>query len=181
MSSVYFEKFPRVDYNNKTLINLLKKNIIVNAVFLETTNFFPYIIEEGERPDMVSYNYYGDSDLVWLIMLANDMIDPYFDWYLDTNTFDKFLIKKYGSVALSKSEILHYKHKTKNYIISNDTYENGITNYTFVPTATADDFSAVYAYDYEFDENESRKFIRLLDSRLVPQVVEEARLLLNGK
>ena len=32
-----------------------------------------YEIKEGDRPDLISYEYYKTTDLYWVILLANDI------------------------------------------------------------------------------------------------------------
>ena len=33
----------------------------------------PYVVQDGERPDNVSFKLYGNSRYDWLILLVNDM------------------------------------------------------------------------------------------------------------
>lgn len=45
-----------------------------------------YFIQDGERPDIVSYKLYGNADLHWLLFLFNDILNPLFEWpssYMD--------------------------------------------------------------------------------------------------
>ena len=51
--------------------------------------------------------YYDDPQLVWLIFLANNILDPYYDWPLPQNQFGDFLISKYGTIAAAQAKILH--------------------------------------------------------------------------
>lgn len=178
MSTTYFDKHPIVNYDGYLMRNLMRKSRILTEIFQSASNFYPYIVEEGERIDVVAYNYYGDSNLVWLIMMSNDLIDPYYDWYLTTNQFESYIKKKYGTIAAAQAEIVHYKHDTLNYIVSKDTIEslNPQTGLTY-GDVSPDLFSAISAYTYENELNEAKKFIKLLDKTLLTRVTEELRIL----
>ena len=63
--------------------------------------YFPYVIQNGERPDTVSYKIYKDSTLDWLILLTNDMYNVYDDWPKDQETFNRYIIEKYGSIVVA--------------------------------------------------------------------------------
>ena len=99
--------------------------------------------------------------MVWLIFLANNIVDPYYEWPLTQQMFEDFLISKYGTVAAAQAKILHYKHNTKGTIITKETFD---LNSTF-GKIVAGQYTAVYAYDYEDDLNESKRQIKLVDKR----------------
>ena len=136
----YFDRFPSMLYDiskpgvtepkvvvTKDIIRRVKlRSNIADNIF----SYDPYDIKDGERPDIVADAYYGNVNYVWLIFLANDIVDPYYDWPLTTNQFEQFIIDKYGSIEASKdttstTNIIHYKHNTKDTIISKDTYDMG--------------------------------------------------------
>ena len=49
----------------------------------------PYYIPDGERPDVTSYNTYGDVKYVWVIMFVNNIFNPYTDWPLSQKQLTK--------------------------------------------------------------------------------------------
>ena len=51
--------------------------------------------------------------MLWLIFLANNIVDPYYSWPLTQNTFQDFIISKYGTIANAKSTIKHYRYQEK--------------------------------------------------------------------
>ena len=44
-----------------------------------------------------------------MIYLSNGIVDPYYGWYLGTEDFEAFIIKKYGSIENAIRRIKHYK------------------------------------------------------------------------
>lgn len=140
MPEFYFARFPRVTYNDTVCVNITKNVTLANNVRAESIVFHPYEIKEGLRADVVSYAYYKDSYLEWLIYLTNGIIDPYYDWYLTEEDFNQFLIKKYGSVEESQRRIRHYAIDWVD-----DTTEITVEHYTNVlPEALKKYYSPVF-------------------------------------
>ena len=77
--------------------NLFKRTKLAENVFNDLTYFTKYQIIGDERPDNIAYKIYGDSNLDWMILLANNVTNLQNEWPLEPNAFYKFLISKYGS------------------------------------------------------------------------------------
>lgn len=60
----------------------------------------PYTIQDGERPETLSYRIYDRVDLYWTILLFNEIHDPTFEWPLSTAELESKLQKKYKGYAL---------------------------------------------------------------------------------
>jgi hypothetical protein len=102
MASQYFKNFPIVNYNGISLRNIMLKSSFLSELFLSSQGFYDYLLEDGDRPTTVAYNYYGSIDYAWLVILANQIIDPYFEWPLSSEEFDNYIITKYGSIDASR-------------------------------------------------------------------------------
>ena len=107
----YFENFGLQQYgdNNEVSRKLTTRANIAQSVTKQTSAFYPYTIREGERPDTLSFLYYSKPDLEWLIFFANDIIDPYYDWYLTHEQLKAYVVKKYGSIAVAQTRTHHYE------------------------------------------------------------------------
>ena len=53
-----------------------------------------YFIQDGDRADTLAHQIYGDSTLHWIIMYANYMTNPYYDWPLAYYDLRKFGVGK---------------------------------------------------------------------------------------
>jgi hypothetical protein len=106
----YFDRFPIVDYDGD-----IAKNILARVDFTEKTkrdiySTFQFTLEEGfERPDLLSYNYYGSSKFDWMIYLTNNIVDPYYDYYKSAEDFKSYMETKYGSNSNARSITLFYR------------------------------------------------------------------------
>lgn len=98
---MYFNNFPTMDYD----MDDTKTNIKVTDVFRRlalrknignfTTNYYERVLNSYERPEIVSHMEYGVVDRHWIMMMINNVEDPYYDWILDNEQIEKFIVNKY--------------------------------------------------------------------------------------
>lgn len=92
----YFENFPTIEYQGRQVRDLTRRNKFLKNVSTNPLLFLPYTIKEGEKAEDIAYYYYGSTEYTWLVYLANNIIDPYHDWPLDEEDFNKYIIQKYA-------------------------------------------------------------------------------------
>lgn len=56
----------------------------------------PYMISDSDTPESLAYNFYGDSKMSWIILLANGIRNIYSDWPLNVDMFNNMIDKKYN-------------------------------------------------------------------------------------
>ena len=130
--SEFFSNYPRIAYDisgtNSTVpdynvaVNLLIRNKLKTAVENDVAIYYPYIVPEGMRPDVLSFQYYGDTIYTWAIYLMNNIIDPYWEWPLSYKDLREYLINKYGSIETAKSQIHHYEYTARARAVSIEPY-----------------------------------------------------------
>ena len=119
MAKNYFKYIPDFDYVSRLpkaqsisdylrVKNLFKRTKISQTVFNDLTYFTKYQIIADERPDNIAYKIYGDSNLDWMVMIANNITNLQNEWPLEEQSFYRFLINKYGSEAGIES-VHHYE------------------------------------------------------------------------
>jgi len=110
---MYFQKFPSVFYDIedtdtfRIAKDILKRftftdNIKSNAAIYQT-----YTIREGDLPETLAFRLYGSAEYHWIILLMNDILDPYFEWPLNHNKFVSYLGKKYPGQAFFLDNIIN--------------------------------------------------------------------------
>ena len=92
--SSYFKNFPKTVYDNVPVSNITLRVDILDDLRDSPNTFLQYTIVDGETAEEIAYLYYGDAKLSWLIYLSNDILDPYTQWPMDFNNFEKTLAKK---------------------------------------------------------------------------------------
>jgi hypothetical protein len=91
----YFEKFPIIEYEGRRVRDISRRSTFVRAVSNNPYLYYPYTVSEGERAEDIANFYYGSVDYVWLVYMANNIIDPYHEWPMDPQTFNDYLVEKY--------------------------------------------------------------------------------------
>jgi len=106
----YFDRFPIVDYDGNVAKNILARVDFTDKTKRDIYSTFQFTLEEGfERPDLLSYNYYGSSKFDWMIYLTNNIVDPYYDYYKSAEDFKSYMETKYGSNSNARSITLFYR------------------------------------------------------------------------
>ena len=107
----YFNRFQLVDYNGTPAKNILARADFTDQAKKDIYLNFDYVLQEGStRPDILSFNYYNSSQYDWLIYMANEIIDPYHDYYKSQDDFKNYIIGKYGSTDIARNKILFYRN-----------------------------------------------------------------------
>ena len=179
----YFRNLPRVGYDiNGTgknsflsVTNIMKRVKFKPSVLEDISNYYPYFVKEGERPDIISHAQYGTIGYAYLIMLINDIQDPNFDWPLSSQIFEKFIINKYGSVTLAIAGIKHYYQIVRAEVARTGTSERVPEVKFAVDETTYDaldsaDRSTLTDYDYEVELNDAKREIRLINPAFVQDI-----------
>lgn len=98
-----------MQYANSYCRNIITRSAIARNVKDSIGVFYPYQVSEGQRPDVLSHLYYKKSSLEWLVFYANDIIDPYYDWYLTEEQLRDAIADKYGSLSYAQTRTKHYE------------------------------------------------------------------------
>jgi len=98
----YFENFPIINYGGRRVRDISRRDRFVERLQSDPYISLPYTIKDGDRPEDIAYYYYGSTDYTWLVLLANNIIDPYHDWPLSEDNFEKYLIEKYSEISNKK-------------------------------------------------------------------------------
>lgn len=106
---MYFTNFPQTTYNGTQCIDLSRRTKIVDTLQRQPIVFYPYQLGPGQRPDTLAYDYYNDSSAEWAVLLGNQIMDPYYGWYLAQDDFQDYLTQKYGSLEEATSRIHHWE------------------------------------------------------------------------
>lgn len=116
----FLDKFPQVPYdinggsysNYERVTDITFRYSIVKDTLDNTAAYYEYVIKEDETPEILADRVYNDPQAYWIILYANNIYDPQYDWPMNSNTFEKYIIKKYGSITNAKSQIHHYEKLT---------------------------------------------------------------------
>lgn len=114
MSQEYFKKFPIINYNNQTAINIARRVSFNDRSKRYISNFYPHSMNNGDKIEHLAFDYYGNVNYDWLIYHANEMVDPYYDVYLDDLSFREYIIKKYKTEYRAQRKVVFYENNYQN-------------------------------------------------------------------
>jgi len=122
--SNYFSRLPDFEYVSRLpdakisdyirVKNLFKKGVLREDIFQDLAFFTKYDIRGNDRPDNVSFDVYGRSDLDWLVLTANNIINVQTEWPMSQADFDRYLLDKYGTYEKMNATHHHETIEIKN-------------------------------------------------------------------
>jgi len=95
----YFENFPIIEYQGRRVRDITRRSAFIQTIANNPYVYYPYTVKEGERAEDIAKWYYGSVDYIWLVYLANNIIDPYYEWPMDPKTFNAYLVDKYQDIS----------------------------------------------------------------------------------
>jgi hypothetical protein len=216
----YFQSFPQIasiDYvgNNVVLTNIMVRSEILPNLLNNPLLFYSYDIQNGDTPEIIAEKYYSDSYRYWIVLFANQIIDPQWNWPMTTSVFQDYIVDKYTSATanalhisantVTTSQVIAYTQGTiKNYIksvtvsdnlsqtpnttiymIDSTAYANVPVNKTqasFPGGAIVSQITNKYTqsiYDYELQQNETRRNINLVNVQYISQFEKQFKYLMS--
>ena len=175
----YFSKFPLMAYdmagneNYKLLPNILRRVKLRSGIRSGSFLFDNYDVSDGERPEDIAFQQYGDPELHWVILMTNNITDRYYQWPLTQPQFQEHLKDKYG--AGSEDAVHHYE-------ITQTSGPTSSRDYSHMVECNSDEDnpSIISNRDYEQRKQDEYRQIRILDKRFLDTFVEEFDNLIRG-
>jgi len=168
----HFRYFPQITYSDELAVNIMVRGVIRDYILENKVLYYEYTIPDGMRPDILASKYYGNSKYTWIIFYANNIIDPIEDWPLSSREFNSYILSKYGRIESAKDlENPHHYLLDNKYVIDKRTYED--------ITIESSRKQAITNYQYEFELNEAKRNIQIIDSAYLFQIVNELKVLFD--
>ena len=184
----YFSSIPNVDYDIngtepnqfRSVTNIMQRVRFKPSVLENITDYYPYYVREGERPDIVSFNTYGTVAYSYLILLVNDIVDPLFDWPLPSRQFENYIIEQYGSVSAAQSTNKYYYQIVRAEVARTGVSER-VPEYKIIVDQTTYNSldssvrSAQNVYDWEVEQNDNKREIKLINPDFIQDIDYEVK------
>lgn len=155
---MYFSKFNKLQYtldNGKSyqiVTDILTRVAFRDNIVNNTALYDEYDVQDGQTPEILAAQYYGNSTYHWIILLTNQIIDPVLDWPMSQMQLADYCSSKYTNIYG-----IHHYEDADGIVVNSDT-----------PFATP-----VSNYDYESTENEKKRRIKLIKKAIIAEVVSE--------
>ena len=173
---MYFSSFPIIPYDSKgdlqfkDVTNLLRRVGMRTKLKTNTFLYDTYDVKEGETPEMIAHKLYGDPELHWIVLLVNEITDRYHQWPMSGMQFLDYINDKYSNPdGIHHYETAQTSGDTKIKIeVENDVDEDAYTGLTPITNR-----------EYEQNEQDKKRKIRLVDPSFVEQFVDEFKKLMS--
>ena len=173
---MYFDSFPVIPYDAKgnleykDVTNLLRRVGLRAKVKSNTLLYDTYDVKEGETPEIIAHKLYGDAELHWVILLINDITDRYHQWPMSGGQFLDYINDKY-----SNPDAIHHYETTQT---SGDTKVK-VEVFNEVDDDAYTGLTPITNREFEEQEQDKRRKIRLLDPSFVEQFIDEYKKLIG--
>jgi hypothetical protein len=150
----------------KAIVDFFRRVNVVEKYTKNVSVLVPYTVEDEETPELVSQKFYGTPFYHWVLLMLNNITNPYEQWPLTESELREKIAFKYPGES------------------KDDTYE-----YRNVETDYVEDYSAaavlagtqyeVTIYDYEQELNEAKRNIKVLNPAFIDEFIKEFYSALN--
>ena len=192
--SNYFSQVPDFEYVSRLpdakisdfiqVKNLFKKGKLREDIFQSVAVFEKYQIKGDDRPDNVAFDFYQDSNLDWLVLTCNNIINVQTEWPLRQTDFDRYMLEKYGDYDTLFNGAHHYETteiKDGNGVVVMPAGLRCDSTFAFSYTDSKSDTlfnlsniaKAVTNYEYESQIEDDKRNIFLLKSRYLNVVRDD--------
>jgi hypothetical protein len=100
----YFNYFPKTFYTSNntssgidTVTNIIARFGFENKLKENSSAFYKYTIKDSDTPEIIAGKFYDHVERHWIVLLFNDIIDPQYDWPLDSRTLIQYINTKYSA------------------------------------------------------------------------------------
>lgn len=175
---MFFKKFKNVLYSldgySKEVTNILTAVLPRRLNVDETYIFQKYQVSSGQTPESVAEELYKSPHDFWVLLVINDIVNPYLDWAMADEEVEAFTIKKYGNPY----GIHHYTWiQTGKYLDEMDE-----AHWRAQPPEDLPELiHPVTNLEYETDQNLERRQIIVINPRYFSKFVESFQKALEGK
>lgn len=179
---MYFTYFGTIVYDDNIIANLSKRVVALEASdprFIYDT----YVVQNGERPDTISNKFYDVPYYHWVILATNGLTIK--TWPKSDQRFENYLNSKYEGTPNtvkhylnSEGVVVPYSYprsivdqdgNTLDYYFNGDglgsVQGNDVYNANF----------PVYDYNFEVEQNDKKKTIKVLNREFLPEMIDLLR------
>jgi len=146
--------YPRkITYDTRVVTDITKRVNIIQGVLQNKDFTYDYVIDHGTLPEDIAHKFYSDVDLHWLVLMVNEIYDPFYQWYMMDSEILEYSKLVYGDPGFQDVQ----------YWI-----KDGIKYQTDIGNA-----AAVTNYEWETQENDKRQTIKIIYPEYIPMIIQQ--------
>jgi hypothetical protein len=176
----FFAYLPKIEYDIlgdsvKKLVPDIFRRIKIRSKIRDNFMLFDkFDIASGDKPEDVAFKLYGSADLHWVVLLSNDIINPYYEWPLSDYAFQQFVTDKYDNPGA-----IHHYEVTQS---SGNLKPDGPGDYWSNKIEVNSDYvgaEAVSNVEYERRLQDYRRQIKVLSPQYLQMFLNEYKKLIR--
>jgi hypothetical protein len=177
----FFKPFPKTNYDIKkngkieVVTNIMLRFKITEELKKQKANYFEINVQDGDRPDVVASKIYDDPELDWVILMINNIVDPFYDWPMSSSNLEKYVRDKYGSIANAQATVHEYrKILNEQSVLFDGTVipkRTLIVDETTYNSLSEPDRESIDKYQYESELNDSKRQIKIVDPQQLSKIL----------
>lgn len=151
----YFSEFPKVVYNlesdnfnGKLCTNITVRNTFLRDIQENLIISYDYPAKDSDKPEFIAHKLYDDVYRHWMVMLNNDIYNPYYDFPLTSDNLNNYIMNKYDVTFGQMFTQVHHYEK----VITKEYYKTGALNKTTVERTEINDKVTTLSYDEDGNE-----------------------------
>lgn len=162
-----FSSFPAINYQGKPTTDIFRNYNKYVKQAAQNLILRDYQIEASDRPELISWKLYGNSQYYWIILMMNDNYDPFHGWIKAQDAVHESTDYKYEKAGGSNQIAYHVNAAgRKFYNLYEDPDNPGLWydkidkqkvhlqyNGTLVPITVIED---------EIQKNEDKRYIKIV-------------------
>ena len=170
-----FSFFNPIDYQAKTVGST--KVIPTADIFRDYREYFnkvadkyllqTHYIQGSPRPEELAYQLYGNSHLYWILLMCNNVYDPFHGWIKSQDACYQSAQQKYSEIG-GDQILYHVDSSSKKYYNlvefpenSGNWYDKGDKNHWYIQYSGA--LAAVDIYEDAILENEKPRAVKIIN------------------
>ena len=97
----YFDTFPKIEYKMgkkdiPTTVTDVTRRVGIRKDFTKlVSGYYKHVLNTEDRPEVVADIAYDTSDKHWMLLHANEVVDPYHDWIKNSNALEEYVSVRY--------------------------------------------------------------------------------------
>ena len=189
----YFRELPDVEYQNflsssissqsyLTVKNLFRRNKLRDDLQSSFTIFDKHEIVQGARPDTVAEEFYGDSQLDWVVLMTAGILNVRDEWPLDDRDLYDYAYDVHGDKLNSVRyyETTEVKDASGRLILPagkrvNEDFEIYKPDESNEISTKINPVRGISNWEYEIIKNEEKRSIYLLRKSYLQQFLNDMR------
>lgn len=170
-----FSFFPAIEYKGKMITDIVRNYRAYFNAIISDYNIQTYYIQGSPRPEQVAYEVYGNQQLYWVLLMLNDVYDPFHDWITDQETAYESAQQRYEFIG--GNQVLYHVDKDGNKywnlveypVGSGSWYDKGDIHHRHLQFSGT--LAAVDTLEDAILKNEEKRKIKIIDPGQIRQFI----------